>query len=78
MKNHKAPGPDIISPEVFKADRSEIISFLHILFNTVWQKENPPSEWSKMIVIPVNKKGSKIDPSNYHTISVFSIPGTKF
>ena len=67
MKNRKAPGVDAISAEVLKAGGDEMIKFLVMLFNKVWREENPPLEWSKMIVTPVHKKGNKTDPSNYLT-----------
>ena len=72
MKNHKAPGADAISAEVLKADGDKMIKFLVMLFNKVWREENPPLEWSKMIVTPVHKKGNKTDPSNYRAISLLS------
>ena len=78
MKNRKAPGADAISAEVLKAGGDEIIKFLVMLFNKVWREENPPLEWSKMIVTPVHKKSNKIDPSNYRAISLLSIPGKVF
>ena len=46
MKNRNAPEADTISAEVLKAGWDEIIKFLHVLFNKVWQEENPPLEWS--------------------------------
>ena len=67
MKNRKAPRADIISAEVLKAGGHEIIKLKHMLFNKVWKKENPPLEWSKMIVTPVHKKGSKIDVSHLNS-----------
>ena len=79
MKNHKAPGVDAISAEVLKAGGDEMIKFLVMLFNKVWREENPPLEWSKMIVTPVHNKGNnKTDPSNYQAISLLSIPGKVF
>ena len=72
MKNHKAPGADAISTEVLKAGGDKMIKFLVMLFNKVWREENPPLEWSKMIVTPVRKRGNKTDPSNYRAISLLS------
>ena len=65
MKNRKAPGADAISAEVLKTGQDEMTKFLLMLFNKVWREENPPLEWSKMIVTPVHKKDNKTDPSNY-------------
>ena len=65
MKNRKAPGADAISAEVLNTGQDEMTKFLLMLFNKVWREENPPLEWSKMIVTPVRKKDNKTDPSNY-------------
>ena len=78
MKNCKAPGTDSISAEVLKAGEDEMINFLHMLFNKIWREENPPLDWSKMIITPVHKKGNKSDPSNYRAISLLSVPGKVF
>ncbi len=78
MKNRKAPGVDSITAEVLKAGGDEMVQFLHMLFNKVWNEEKPPLDWSKMIVTPIHKKGSKLDPSNYRAISLISIPGKVF
>ena len=78
MKIRKAPGANAISAEVLKAGGDEMTKFLLMLFNKVWREENPPVEWSKMIVTPVHKKGNKTDPSNYGAISLLSIPGKVF
>ena len=78
MKNRKAPGADAISAEVLKAGGDEMTKFLLMLFNKVWREENPPLEWSKMIVTSVRKKGNKTDSSNYRAISLLSIPGKVF
>ena len=44
------------------------------LFNQVRESEVPPSDWSKMLVIPIHKKGDKMDPNNYRVIALLSIP----
>ena len=78
MKNRKAPGADEITAEALEAGKGKMVHFLHMLFNKVWKEEKPPLDWSKMIVTPIHKKGSKLDPSNYRAILLTSIPGKIF
>ena len=65
MKNRKTSGADTMLAEVLKADGDEMTKFFHLLFNKVWQEEDPPLEWSEKTVTPVYKNVSKIDPPNY-------------
>jgi hypothetical protein len=50
--------------------RSEI----HKLINYIWNKEKLPQKWKEFIVVPVYKKGDKIECSNYRGISL--LPST--
>ena len=65
MKNLKTPRAEIMLAEVLKAGGDEMTKFFHLLFNKVWQEEDPPLEWSEKTLTPVYKKVSKIHPSNY-------------
>ena len=44
MKSRKAPRADSISAEVLRTGGDEMINVLHMLFNKIWRKENPPLE----------------------------------
>jgi hypothetical protein len=49
----------------------EILCFeIHKLIESIWNKEDLPDQWKKSIIIPVHKKGDKIDCSNYQGISL--------
>jgi len=37
---------------------------------SVWNKEELPEEWKESIIVPIYKKGDKIDCSNYRGISL--------
>jgi sorting nexin-29 len=47
-------------------------SKIHILFNSIWSKEELPEEWKASIIVPIHKKGNKADYSNCRSISVLS------
>ena len=48
---------------------------LHKIFNAISVHEKTPKDWASMLVIPINKKGDYLNPVNYRTISLLSIPG---
>ena len=75
LKNNKAPGSDLITAQVLKSGREPIINMLHLIFLKIVNEENTPLYFSKMLVIPLLKKGSKCLPKNCRAISLLSIPG---
>ena len=48
---------------------------MHSIVNVAWKAGYVPEDWRKALVIPVHKKGSKIQCTNYRGISLLSIPG---
>ena len=78
MKNNKAPGVDNITAEVLKAGGEPMIQMLYTLFQKIWKEEKSPSDWKRMLVTPVLKKGDKMEAANYRAISLLSIPGKVF
>ena len=40
-----------------------------------WKSKNVPDDWERGIIVPIHKKGSTMDCSNYRGISLLSIPG---
>ena len=38
------------------------------LFNKIIVTENPPNDWSKMIITPIHKKGDRLNAANYSYI----------
>ena len=75
LKNNKAPGSDLITAQVLKSGGEPIVNMLHLIFLKTVNEENTPLYFSKMLVIPVLKKGSKCLPKNCRAISLLSIPG---
>jgi hypothetical protein len=66
----KSPGSDQIRAELFQAG-GEILQFdSHELINSIWNKVELPDQLMESIIVPIHKKGNKIDCSNYHGISL--------
>jgi hypothetical protein len=40
--------------------------------NSVWNKEELTEQWKELVIVPIYKKGDKMDCSNYRDISLFS------
>jgi hypothetical protein len=45
-------------------------SEFHKLINSIWIKEQLSDQWEESIIVPIPKKGDKIDCSNYREISM--------
>jgi hypothetical protein len=71
LKKYKSPGSDEIPPELIQAGGEILLSAIHKLVNSIWNKEELPDQW-KYIIAPVHKKGDKSDINNYRGISLLS------
>jgi len=70
LKSHKSPCTDQISAELIKAGGKTIRCEIRKLIISIWNKEELPEEWKESIIVPIYKKGDKIDCSNYSGISL--------
>ena len=73
LKNNKASGPDGLIGEFYKFSSVEIIEYLVLLFNKLFDNGYYPNEWSESIILPLFKKGNINDPNNYRGISLCNI-----
>lgn len=78
MKLRKAPGVDDIMAKVLRAGDNNMVRVLHAIINKVWKEEVTPTDWAKMVVPPVYKKGDPLDPKNYRAIALQLEPGKVF
>jgi hypothetical protein len=65
FKKHKSSSGDQISAELLKAGDEALRSEIHKLITSVWSKEKLPDQWKESVIVPVYKKGDKIEYSNY-------------
>ena len=52
-----------------------VMKWLVLLFNMVWRVGVAPADWRKAQIIPIFKKGSRLECSNYRGISLLSVVG---
>jgi hypothetical protein len=65
MRKYKSPSSDQILAELIQAGGKILLSEIHKLINSVWNKEELPDQWKESI-IPVHKKGYNIIIVGYH------------
>jgi hypothetical protein len=73
LANHKSPGSDNIPNEIWKALSDEQNLLLLETINDIWDNNVIPADWSKITILPIYKKGDKLDSSNYHSIFLVNI-----
>ena len=74
LKNDKSPGIDGIQSDLLKIIPDSVTSAYHDLILNIWEKEIWPTRWCQSIVVPIHKKGSKAECTNYRTISLTAHP----
>ena len=72
LHKNKAPGPDGLCVEKFKATRELIIPYLTLLFNNIYLTGEFPDGWSESIITPVHKRVAKNNHNNYRALSLIN------
>jgi hypothetical protein len=72
LKKYKSPVSDQILTELIQAGGKILLSAIHKLINSVWNKDELPDQWKESITVPVHKKGDNTDCNNYCGISLLS------
>jgi hypothetical protein len=75
LKKYKSPGSGQILAELIQAGGEILLSAIHKLVNSVWNKEEFPYQWKEFIILPVHKKvkkGDKTDCNDYRGLSLLS------
>ncbi|KAL4142987.1 hypothetical protein QTP88_005369 [Uroleucon formosanum] len=73
LKNWKAPSSDNIPAELIKCGGVEMHKSIFKLCQKIWEEEQMPEDWKKVIIIPIYKKGDKTECGNYRGISLLNL-----
>ena len=69
---NKAIRSDGIPVELFQIPKVDAVKVLHSTCQQISKTQQRPQDWKRSVFIPIPKKGSMKDCSNYHTISLIS------
>ena len=69
---NKASGGDGIPAELFQILKDDAVKVLHSIRQQIWKTQQWPQDWKRSLFIPVPKKGSAKECSNYHMILLIS------
>ncbi|KAK4324575.1 hypothetical protein Pmani_004786 [Petrolisthes manimaculis] len=73
LEEVKAVGPDGVSPRVLRRCSKELTSPLTKLFRAILHHNQWPRLWKTSHVVPVHKKGSRSEVTNYQPVSLLSV-----
>ena len=68
----KPSGGDIILADIFQILKDDAVKVLHSICQQIWTTQQWPQDWKRSVFIPIPKKGSAKECSNYHTIAFIS------
>jgi hypothetical protein len=60
LKKYKSPSADEISAELIQAGDEILLSAIHKLINSVWNKEELPDQWKECILYQFTKRVIKL------------------
>ena len=73
LRVDKSPGNDQVHPRILKEAALQLCTPLTKLFQLSIKQGKVPQQWKEANIIPIFKKGSRSDPSNYRPVSLTSI-----
>ena len=72
ITTNKASGGDGIPVELFQILKDDGVKVLHPICEQIWKTQQWQQEWKMSVFIPIPKKGSAKEYSNYCTIALIS------
>ena len=72
VTKNKASAGDGILVELFQILKDDAVKVLHSICQQIWKTQQWPQDWKRSLFIPIPKKGSAKECSNYYTIALIS------
>ena len=69
---NKVIGGDGIPVELFQILKDDAVKVLHSICQKIWKTQQWPQNWKRSVFIPIPKKGSAKECSNYCTVILIS------
>ena len=77
ITTNKASEDDGIPAELFQIQKDDEVKVLNSICQQIWNTQQWPQDWKSSLFIPVPKKGSAKECSNYHMIVLISHVSTE-
>ena len=61
-----------MAAELFQILKDDAVKMLHSICQQIWKTQQWPQDWKRSVFIPIPKKGSAKECSNYCTIALIS------
>ena len=68
----KPSGGDGIPVELFQILKDDVVKVLHSICQQIWKTQQLPQDWKRSVSIPIPKKGTAKECSNYRTVALIS------
>ena len=72
ITTNKASGGGGIPFEVFQMLKDDTVKVLHSVYQQIWKTQQWPQDWKRSVFIPIPKKVSAKECSNYCTVALIS------
>ncbi|XP_047112237.1 uncharacterized protein LOC124788994, partial [Schistocerca piceifrons] len=72
MADNTISGHDEIPAELFKVTGKDTVKVLHSICQKIWITQQWPKDWKRSVFIPIPKKRSSKECSDYQTIALIS------
>ena len=69
---NKASGGDGTPVELFQILKDDAVKVLHSIYQQIWKTQQWPQDWKRSVFIPIPRKGTAKECSNYPTIALIS------
>ena len=69
---NKASGGDGVPAELFQNFKDDAVKVLHSICQQIWKTQQWPQDWKRSVFIPIPKKGTAKECSNYCTTALIS------
>ena len=69
---NKPRGSDGIPAELFQILKDDAVKLFHSICQQIWKTQQWPQDYKRLMFIPIPKKGSAKECSNYRTIVLIS------
>ena len=72
ITKNKARGDDRIPVELFQILKDDAMKALYSICQHLWKTQQWPQDWKRSVFIPIPKKGTAKECSNYCTVALIS------